>query len=194
MTIEVVAASIDAMVAAFGSIDGITARRGWPEHNVALDLSGDAVLAIHAAGRPTARLCAPRAVRTTNADGVATVLYRYGWLTIPLQIDLWAPYRSRRDRLAEAVNAAAHPRLPHRSDLLLTASGHHDRPVNVDVGVGHATDDASGPGRGEWRMRWMASARTDVVGTATHPQFTEGRLVLTTEDGGVELVETTVTT
>jgi hypothetical protein len=186
MAKEPSAATCDALVAhlvtALGS--GYTVRVGWPEHNVALDLSVP-VIAVHPSPWQSQERTAEAIRHTDNGDGTTTSLYAYGRTWGQLQIDIWAPYRARRDETAALVEAALNgDRFPQRVGLLLTLSNYHSITAALDrTGPGRNEDDTETAGRGEWRRTVMVRAECALVAEVTEPTTTLAGAEIDVDDG-----------
>lgn len=191
MAIDPVAAALDAVVAYLTGlgITGLTARRGWPEANVELDIDQTKhVVAVLPAGKPTVRLVSPKSIDQTGS-GTLTVTYRVGEIEVPAQLDLWCAYRAQRDEVVAAIEARLHNKLPFLPGLWLTSTGYHSRPLVVDVVFAGTDDEQDDAAVGEWRATWDVTIRSDLVADATHPELAIVALRLETELDSITITE-----
>ena len=187
---EPVSAASDALIARLAErLTGITVREGFGATDA--ELQAGPVVSVH-----TMRVrrvgCAVESLGEDGEDPPVT-MYRRGWPTITVQVDLWAAYpaiiKDRGNDVWEAIDGDA-----------LTAdssetSAYHDRPVLIaadDNGFLGATDgtDGESTARGEASMSWTVTLTTDLVQLATHPSQVETLLAIETELGE-DLVEDT---
>lgn len=187
MAIDPVSAALDAIAAHFAAagISGLTARRGWPEANVELDLGAGPLLTVAATDRGRVVFVTP--VRVDSADDLHT--YKVGELEVAATLDLWCAYRATRDDAAALVDAALHNGLPFWSGLRVTSSGYFSRPVNVWAQRISLPDETDGAARGEWRASWALVVTSDLVAQATIPRLARIALRVSTDLSGVELTE-----
>ena len=187
---EPVSAARDALIARLTERpDGVTVRKGFGATDA--ELQAGPVVSVHVIRVRRVR-CAVESLGEDDADPPVT-MYRKGWLTITVQVDLWAAYpaiiKDRGNDVWEAIDGDA-----------LTAdssetSAYHDRPVLIaadDNGFLGATDgtDGESTARGEASMSWTVTLTTDLVQLATHPSQVETLLAIETELGE-DLVEDT---
>lgn len=187
MAIEPVSAALDAIAAYFqaAGISGLTARRGWPEANVELDLANP-LLTVAATDRGRVVFVSPKLVDQSVAD---LCTYVVGELEVAATLDLWCAYRATRDDVAALVDAKLHNGLPFWSGLRVTSTGYYSRPVNVRAERISLPDDNDTAPRGEWRSSWALVVHSDVVAQATIPRLAHLALRVTTDLSGVELTE-----
>jgi len=191
VAIDPSAAACDAIAAYFASvIDGLTARRGWPEANTELDLASGPVLTVEAGPRESV-LVPPRRIDQSGTTTLV-VTYRVAWLSFPVQLDLWAAHRADRDDTAEIIESALHNRLPAVAGLFLDSTGYHSRPLTIACTSSRSEDQGDGAARGEWRHTWELSVETDLVVVTEHPALTEADIAAAIEAGG-DVVTDTVT-
>lgn len=178
--------ALDTIAAYFAGLAGIAAaRRGWPEHQQDLDLSGGPVCTLTFVD-DARQLIAPWPV----AEG-PTVTYKVAEYEIAAQLDLWAAYRAQRDDAAAVVEAGLHNRLPILHGLYLTQADYFSRPLTIVASQGRNDDQPDDAVVGEWRRRWMLTITTDLVVQANTPQQLE--LILRTTSGGTTESDTTIT-
>jgi hypothetical protein len=193
--IDPVAAALDALVQHFTERlgeQGLTARRGWPEPNVELDVDENRhVVSIAAAGERTTRLVSPRTVSTVGTSRLV-VLWRIAELEFIAQIDLWCAYRSGRDRMVPLLEDAFHNRMPRQPGLFLSSDGYYSRPLTIDAGASRYQDAVDTASRGEWRTTWDVTIRTDKVFETTHPALTTVAIRAAIEAHGIEITEADV--
>jgi hypothetical protein len=171
VAIDPVDAVVDALATYFAGLSGIaSALRGWPEHPEALDLTAGPVVTVTAVDHQRARV-----VPTCLASQVPPALstWKLNELTITLQLDVWAAYRSERDDAGAVIEAGLHNSLPQRHGLYLTSTGYYDRPFVVSASDGRSMDDGDGAEVGEWRRRWLLQVVTDTVVLVETPQQLE---------------------
>lgn len=142
------AAALEALVAHLGPLAPCPVKRGWPEADTEAELPE---ITIVAASAPSYDLGAPAVI--CYEDGIATI--RYGWMSLRVQVDLWARSRRSRDLLAGTVEPLLVPGL-----WLTSAAG---RPLNFDVAESELMDGANSAPDGIWRCRWALDCRTDLV-------------------------------
>lgn len=203
MTINPVASAMDALVAHLLStldfttlpsgFQTATVRRGWPEGDVTLNMSTGPVLAVTGSQADEERI-APYTVDVGAAvAGVRSVAYKIANVTIPMQLDLWVPYRAMRDDAVPLVEAAFFNQLPGSAGLWLTQSDYHGRPLGFEIMSGpRYTDEADQAQTGEWRATWSITCTTDKVAITSHPDLTQidTTTTTTTGDSGIPVVET----
>lgn len=192
MAIDPVSAALDAVVAhiADGAIAGLTIRRGWPEANVDVDIASDKHLAaLTAVGRANVELCSPKQVDVSGTAPLRTWTWRVGWVTIPLQLDLWCAYRATRDVVAPLVDARLHNKLPFRSGLYLTSTDYYGRGIACDIESFDVPGTGDEAAAGDWRRTWSLTLRTDLVVQSTMPELTEAVLQASTDLLGVIVTE-----
>lgn len=188
MAIDPVAAAADAIAAYLAAnVTGLTARRGWPEGNVELDLGAGPVAAI-TPGPSEAVLCSPREV-DRSGSGTVTVTYRVGELDITAQLDVWAAYRAVRDDTVAAIEAKLHNRLPFQPGLWVTSTGYHDRPLIVEARRISVQDSEDTAPAGEWRATWELRIRSDLVVQTTKPELVTTTLRISTDLSNITVTE-----
>ncbi|MCI0347589.1 MAG: hypothetical protein L0221_19480 [Chloroflexi bacterium] len=165
--------------------------RGWPEANKDLDLSTKPSVSV-TAGTEAREPCAPRAVDESETGGVTTYYYRVGFLTLRVQVDLWAPYSAQLDEVGALLEAALAQAPPLPPELRLTQGSYYDRPITavlVGSGFDHDGDTAA---KGEWRRRYELELTTDLIRSTTHAPQVQVDVELTTTDieGGSSVTET----
>jgi len=191
VAIDLAAAACDAIATYFGeAVTGLTARRGWPEANIELDLEAGPVLTVEPG--PVERTLVPP--RRIDQSGTSTlvVTYRVAWITITAQLDLWAQHRAARDDTAALIEAALHNRLPAVAGLYLDSTGYHGRPLTITCTDSRPEDQGDGAARGEWRQTWEIRIDTDLVVLTEHPKLTEADIAAAIDAGG-DVVTDTVT-
>ena len=189
-------AAIDAVTTHLGTEIASATKviRGWPEHLEDLDLGAGPVIAV-VWQQPTREECSPKIVQTIAPEDVedpTTYIYRVAWLTIPAQVEVFAPYRAQLDDVALAVQQALHNRLPNAPGLRLTSTTYYDRSVTGTCTGERSDADGTSAERGEYRKTYFLELSTDEVVPTTHPTLTRLDLALTVEAGGTE--ETTTKT
>lgn len=191
--IEPVDAALDAIAAHFQTAlasHSLTALRGFPEANKDLDLQAGPVLTV-TGGSGDEEACSPNEVDRTSTQ----VLYRIGYLTVPVQLDLWCRSRALRDRVGIAVREAFHNRLPWTAGLYLTSSRYHNRPIDLVLDKPRAVDDdGDSASARQWRATWMCTVTTDVVQLVTMPILTEAIVEVETDVGGTLVTDTQTVT
>lgn len=192
MAIDPVSAALDAVVAhiSAASITGLTIRRGWPEANVGVDIDASKHLAaLSVVGRAKVDLCSPKQVDSSGTQPNITWTWRLGWLTIPLQLDVWCAYRAGRDVVAPLIDASLHNKLPYRSGLYLTSTGYYGRGIACDVESIDLPGTGDEAASGDWRRSWSLVLRTDLVAQSNLPQLDEAVLQASTDLLGVIVSE-----
>ena len=177
---EPVSAARDALIARLAErLPGVTVRRGFGATDA--ELQAGPVVSVQVL-RPRRQRCAPEPLSTEDGE----TMYRVGWLTVPVQVDLWCAYEAQRDDhgndLWEALTGSA-----LEADDVET-SAYHDRPVQIaaegdgftDVEWG---DDGESTSRGEYRLTWTVRLTTDLVEVAEHPAHLETLIAIETELG-----------
>jgi hypothetical protein len=171
-TIDLVSSALDALADHLTeTIPGLTARRGWPEANTALDIDEARHVAAVIAGPPEYTLVSPRSVKQTGSTLLA-IQYRVAEVEIPVQLDLWCAYRATRDDLVPLVETALHNRMPFQAGLWLSSAKYYGRPLTIETAKGGGSRFQDAPdavARGEWRKTWDLTIRTDMVVEAEHP-------------------------
>lgn len=188
-------AAIDAVVTHLGTEVSSASKvlRGWPEHPESLDLGDGPVIAV-VWQQPARAECSPRIVESIAPEDDAdptTYLYRVAWLTIPAQVEVFAPYRAQLDDAGLAVQQALHNRLPNAPGLLLTSTSYYDRSVTGTCTGERSDADSVSAERGEFRKTIFLELQTDEVVATTHPRLTRLDLALTVEAGGSETTTST---
>lgn len=160
--IDPVAAAMDAIAKYFdGAIDGVTVKSGWPDGARALDLSKGPKASV-TPGPPRSALVSPKVIG--EADEPGKKLVRVAEFEVLAQLDLWAPQRAVRDRLALRFEEAFHNGLPFRTGLWLTSTDYRDRPLIIEAQPARNTDDrGTSAADGIWRQTWDLAIRSDLV-------------------------------
>ncbi|MEQ1494492.1 MAG: hypothetical protein ABL912_01860 [Novosphingobium sp.] len=175
--LDPVDSALDAIAAYFASLTGIAdAERGWPERETDLDLSAGPVVTAAYAGHTRVEQS------PDHIPGTSPPQWHAGLLTIDVQLDLWAAYRSQRDAAARIVEAGLQNSMPWRFGLLLTSRAYFGRPLTILATDGRNTDEPDAAAIGEWRRTWMLTVQTDLVVTTNTPSQTQ-ILVRPTVDG-----------
>lgn len=179
MAIDPIASALDAIVTHLDTEVATLASvlRGWPEHRVDLDLSGGPVVAVVAGEAPEERINPIVLGSADDGDGGLVVTYKVANLVIPVQIDVWAAYRSQLDDAVAAIDAALANQVPATSSLWLTQANYYGRPLSGTVTGFRRADDAETAELGQWRATWNLEVVTDKVAQTTHPTIT--RIVTT---------------
>jgi len=169
-----ITAAGDAIAAYFqDAVAGLTARRGWPETDQALDLTQPLLAVELASADPT--WVAPRLLGKVGDRW----MWRIGWLSIQGQIDLWTAYRAKREEMAPLIEAAFHNILPTQTGLFLDST----------------TPEADGDSanKGEWRQTWDCTVSTYQVAFSDHPTLSSLNLTLSTQLSSETVTETVST-
>jgi len=183
-----ITAAGDAIAAYFQSnVDGLTARRGWPETDQALDLTQPLLTVELASADPT--WVAPRLLGKVGSRW----MWRIGWLSIQGQIDLWTAYRATREEMAPLVEDVFHNQLPSQTGLFLGSAGYNDARLEVSFGSGTPEADGDSANKGEWRQTWDCTVSTYQVAFSSHPTLASLRLSLSTELSSETVTETVST-
>lgn len=144
-----------------------TVIRGWPETDQGLDLETGPQIAVTQTGRAE-EIAASTSILGDVVAGSVNV--RTGYLSVPLQVDVWARSREALDAACTALDDALHNDLPYRPHLYLTADDHHDRPFVV-MRDGDAPDiDGDTAPTGEWRAIYTLRAEIERVVGVTMPE------------------------
>lgn len=151
------------------TFDGVAAALptvvGWPEFNEDHDISAAPVVSI----TPISDQASYHPPYTI--DAAATVNWKVADLTMVMQVDLWAPYKSLRDTLSEALGVAFHNDIPHRSGLYLTHADYYDRPITARFSEERRWgSDAMTPSRAHWRSMWTCRVMSAKIIQAATPQ------------------------
>lgn len=178
MAIDPLASALDALVEHLagsvtmpsGTYDGVTARRGWPEHGTELDLSAGIVLAV-TAGRPQVTETDPLQVDHDADEDLTT--YMVGRLEAVVQLDVWAPYELVLDAAVQAVAAQLDNALPFRPGLFLTQADYFSRPLRFERRDGPLRLDQPHSADGDWRATWTLGLATDLVAQVTQGTLTQ---------------------
>lgn len=180
-----VESALEALAAYFATVSGIaSARRGWPEEPVDLDLSHGPVVAVtHIVDRETPVAASP-------IPDSSPTLHRVAELEIDVQVDLFAPYRATLDTASRALADALDNDLPWQSGLHLVSRGYHERPLVATADRGSYMDPDQAAQLGEWRRSWYLTVRTDRVRSLGLPVQTDIILVPTVD--GLAEPETSV--
>jgi hypothetical protein len=188
MAIDPVAAAADAIAAYLqANVTGLTARRGWPEGNVELDLGAGPVAAVTPGPREDTP-CSPREVDRTGS-GTLTLTYRVAELDITAQLDVWAAYRAVRDDTVAAIEAKLHNRLPFQPGLWLTSTGYFNRPLTIESRRISVPDSEDTAPAGEWRATWELRIRSDLVVQTTKPEIVTTTLRTSTDLSNITVTE-----
>lgn len=166
------AAALEALVAHLAPLAPCAVKRGWPEADEEASLPE---ITIVAASAPAYDLGAPGLL--CYEAGIATI--RYGWMSLRVQVDLWARSRRSRDLLAGAVEPLLVPGL-----WLTSAAG---RPLSFDVAESEFMDGASSASDGIWRCRWALECRTDLVVQRAMPSIERIDIEVATEAAITEI-------
>lgn len=198
--LDAVADSVAAYFA--GAVTDLKAIRGWPERSEDLDLDGadggavKAVLSVFVSPNYEIERCVPTEVDRVLNAGKFDLLYRVGFVTGRLQLDLWAGHRATRDTFANAITEVSANRLPQTSDLRLSSTGffgrdgYHSRPSKTSLRIVTNQDQGSEVEVGQWRKTWTADVSTDIVLPSNGNNRIESiRLDLTTCRGGILITE-----
>lgn len=143
-----------------------TVLRGWPESDVAMNLSAP-VVAITQTGRATETAIS---ADTLGDVAVGEVKVRTGALSVPIQIDVFAGSREGLDAASEALDVALHNDLPYRPHLYLTATDHHAQPFVVLLDGDGPDFDGDSASTGEYRATWTLRAEIERIVTAEMPE------------------------
>lgn len=180
-----ITAAGDAIAEYFAAnVDGLTARRGWPETDQALDLTDPLLTVELASTEPT--WVAPRLLGRVGDRW----MWRIGWLQITGQIDLWTAYKAKREEMAPLIEKAFHNSLPAQTGLFLDSAGYHDARMEVTFGTGAPEADGDSAPKGEWRQTWDCTVSTYQVAFSDHPTAASLTISLSTELSTETVTET----
>jgi hypothetical protein len=177
----------------------------WPTPGAALP---EYALAVLVAGAPQVQMHPPVVWATTPHAAPAVtgdVLYSWGWIEVPLQLDAWVTYEARRSALAGAIRdalnrdpaaslglAGAWPRLGRAPGLALTVAALEGAPADYRFHASPAApEDATAAQAGEWRATWSGVARAPLVASESAPLIKQLTFRIATD--GHDAEDTTVT-
>lgn len=177
MPIPLYAVSAAAAVVTYfsGALSGVTVRQGWPETDQELDL-GEPLLTVEP-GPIDRNWCPPTLMGKSGSRWV----WRIAHVEIQVQIDLWTAYQAQRDDTAQLVEDALHNRLPIQAGLFLTSTGYHNRALELNTSGAQADEDGDSALKGQWRYRWDATIKTDLVALTDTPEASQISIDLETE-------------
>lgn len=158
------------VVVTYNGVTGpLRVRRGWNEDTEAYSLSDGPVAAVTATGIPVASWHAPANFERAPAGGLFS--WKVADLQIQIQLDVWAPHRATRDRVAFAVDQALHNDVPYRGGLYLTQPDYYGRSVHFHADPPHNHEqDSLTPSAAEWRTTWALRAECAKIIQAATPQ------------------------
>lgn len=166
------------------NVAGLTARRGWPETDQALDLTAPLLTVELASTEPT--FVAPRLLGRVGDRW----MWRIAWLSIDGQIDLWTAYKAKREEMAPLIEAVFHSALPTQTGLFLDSAGYNNARLEVTFGTGTPEADGDSANKGEWRQAWDCTVSTYQVAFSDHPTLGSLTLSLSTELSSETVTET----
>ena len=178
--------------------DLVAVLRGFPESDQPFALNecaSGSVLSVHLPDRLPVEWSAPTAEDSGElGPGGLTLWYmRCGWISGPVQLDLWSTHRAVRDRDGLLVEQAGHSRPDLRPGLYLTSADYYDRQIALIPDGLSVRDADDGASRGEWRQTWHFELSTDLIIPHEGPKVSSVTLLQTYNSEGLDIAEPPLT-